>query len=96
MMRERKSVALLGAFGILILLTTAWTGWQVATHRAEGVSASAFPSMTFGALVCVAVAKVGGDRRRLPPLHSPGWCLSLRSPRPDPGSGYWLNDSAHS
>lgn len=77
-MSGRTFVALSGTYGILFLLTTAWTAWQVATHGAENISAPVFPAMALGALVCVVVMKVGGDRRgQTTPATASAWVVSF-------------------
>ncbi|MEV8221802.1 hypothetical protein AB0P16_04970 [Dietzia maris] len=62
-MRKKTFAALAGTYGILFLLTTAWTAWQIATHGTENVSAPVFPAMALGALVGVVVMRIRGKRR---------------------------------
>lgn len=63
-MSKNTFVALAGSYGIVFLLTTAWTAWQVAAHGTQDVRSPIFPALTLGALVGVVVLKVGSDRRR--------------------------------
>ena len=62
-MRKKTFAALAGTYGILFLLTTAWTAWQIATHGAANVSAPVFPAMALGALVGVVVIRIRGNRQ---------------------------------
>lgn len=70
-MRKKTFAALAGTYGILFLLTTAWTAWQIATHGAENVSAPVFPAMALGALAGVVVIRIRGNRRGPATLASP-------------------------
>ncbi|UVE95966.1 hypothetical protein [Dietzia sp. B32] len=62
-LRKKTFAALAGTYGILFLLTTAWTAWQIATHGAANVSAPVFPAMALGALVGVVVIRIRGNRQ---------------------------------
>ncbi|MDV8002768.1 hypothetical protein [Rhodococcus sp. IEGM 1408] len=46
-------VALVGAYAILFVLSSAWTAWQVLAHGHAGADAPMFPAMSLGALTAV-------------------------------------------